>query len=239
MSGWQAKRFWKQAAAVESEGGFAIELDGRPVRTPAKAALVVPTRTLADGIAAEWQAQDDQIRPETMPLTRAANSALDKVVPHRAAVVEMLAEYGDTDLLCYRADGPESLVAEQEARWDPWLDWSEEVLRAPLTRVIGVIPQPQPAASLAALRARVEGEGPFALASLHDFVTLTGSLVLGLAMRARALDATEALAISELDALWQERLWGTDAEAAELRAKKGAQLAEAARFLDLAEGKET
>ncbi len=131
-AGWTAKRFWQAATAEATEGGFTVRLDGRPVKTPAKAPLVLPTLALAQAIAAEWDAQTGTVRPATMPLTRAANSAIDKVAPMRAEVIAELAGYGGTDLLCYRAEGPEALVARQAAAWDPLLDWAATALRAPL-----------------------------------------------------------------------------------------------------------
>lgn len=233
MSDWTKRRFWKDAAAVAGTEGWTVELDGRGVRTPGKAPLVMPSRALAEAVAGEWAAQEEGIRPDTMPLTRAANSAIDKVIPQRAAILDMLGEYGGTDLLCYRAEGPDSLVHEQQANWDPHLDWAEAEFGAPLLRVEGLIPQPQPKASLARLRDATEGLDAFALTAFHDFVTLPGSLVLGLALLHGRIDAAEAMRLSELDALWQERFWGTDEEAAAVRARREAQLGEAVRFLDL------
>ena len=124
MSEWKARRFWKHAAIRPAEGGWEIALDGRSLRTPNKQPLVLPTAALAEAIAAEWDAQDDLVKPQTMPLTRAANSAVEKVTPQREDVIAMLADYGGTDLLSYRADGPAELVARQAAEWDPLLDWA-------------------------------------------------------------------------------------------------------------------
>lgn len=233
MSEWKKKRFWTEAGYAADEDGYAVTLDGRGIRTPGKAALIVPTAPLAAGIAAEWQAQQNGVDPATMPLTRAANSALDKVVPQRGAVVEMLAEYGDTDLLCYRAEGPDSLIELQCADWDPHLDWAADRLNAPLTRIVGVIPQPQPETSLAALRDATDRLDPFTLTAFHDFVTLPGSLVLGFAMLEDRVDPAEAIRLSELEALWQEQFWGADDEALANRARKVTALEEARRFLDL------
>ena len=236
MTEWKKRRFWTETAVTASDGGWTVTLDGRAIRTPGKAVLVVPAQALAEGIAAEWAAQDAAIRPDTMPLTRAANSALDKVQPQRAAVIDMLVEYGGTDLLCYRAEVPESLVEEQIANWDPHLHWAETALSAPLIRVAGVLPQPQPATSLARLREATERLDDFTLTAFHDFVTLPGSLVLGFALLYGRIDAAEAMRLSELDALWQERFWGTDDEAAALRARKTAALQDAVRFHHLLKG---
>ncbi|HRK43181.1 MAG TPA: ATP12 family chaperone protein, partial [Gemmobacter sp.] len=155
MSAWKPKRFWKAATPAPVEGGFTVTLDGRPVKTPAKTLLVLPTEAMARLIAAEWDAQAEMVAPETMPATRAANSALDKVQAQFAEVAEMLAEYGGTDLLCYRAEGPEALVARQAAGWDPLLDWARDRYQAPLVATAGVMFIAQPPGSLAALRAAV------------------------------------------------------------------------------------
>lgn len=230
MSGWKPKRFWKAATAEPCEGGFTVRLDGRAVKTPAKAPLVLPTLAMARAVAAEWDAQDKLVRPETMPMTRAANSALDKVTPQFAAVAELLADYGGSDLLCYRAEGPEALVARQAAAWDPLLAWAAAELGAPLVATAGVMHIAQPAESLARLRAELFGATPFELAGLHDLIAITGSLILGLAVARGRLSAAEAFGISRIDEHWQAELWGADAEAAAAEARKQAALEEAARF---------
>lgn len=233
MSGWKPKRFWTAATAEACEGGFTVRLDGRPVKTPAKAAFVLPTLAMAEAAAAEWDAQQGQVRPETMPVTRAANSALDKVAHQFDEVAGLLAAYGESDLLCYRALGPEGLVARQAAAWDPLLDWATASLGAPMAVTAGVVHIAQPPGSLARLRARVYGCTPFRLAALHDLIAITGSLILGLAVADRRLTADEAFSISRIDEQWQAELWGVDDEAAALEAFKRAGLQEAARFWDL------
>ena len=155
MSGWAPKRFWTSAEVAEAPGGFAVTLDGRQVKTPAKAPLVVPSRALAEAIAREWQAQDEKIDPATMPVTRGANAAIDKVRSQHAEVAALIADYGGTDLLCYRAEAPRELVARQSEHWDPLLDWAEAALGARLAVTQGVVPVAQPEAALAALGARV------------------------------------------------------------------------------------
>ncbi|THD85206.1 ATPase [Aliigemmobacter aestuarii] len=233
MTGWTAKRFWKTATAEPCEGGFTVRLDGRPVKTPAKAPLVVPTRALAEAIAAEWNAQDGVVRPETMPCTRTANSAIDKVRVQFADVAGMIAAYGASDLLCYRAEEPEGLVIRQKTGWDPLLDWAHDTQNAPLKTGIGVIPVPQDAASLDALAQRVRSTTAFELAALHDLVAISGSLVLGLAVIDGRLSAEEAWTLSRIDETWQAELWGEDEEAAESAARKRADLLHAARFYGL------
>ncbi|MBC2836987.1 ATP12 family protein [Paragemmobacter straminiformis] len=233
MSAWKAKRFWKEAA-VESVGpGYTVRLDGRPVKTPAKTPLVVPTLALAEAIAAEWDAQQGAVRPETMPFTRAANSALDKVTPQFDAVVDMLAAYGGTDLLCYRATGPEALVARQAAAWDPLLDWSATALGAPLRAVAGVMHIAQAPASLDALRQPVADMTPFQLAAFHDLVAISGSLVLALAVIRGRLPCEAAWELSRIDENWQIEQWGDDEEAALLTAVRHTDFLQAGRFYAL------
>ncbi len=230
---WAAKRFWTAATVVNCDGGHTVHLDKRPVRTPAKAPLVVPTRALAQAIADEWLAQEGAVRPATMPFTRMANSAIDKVTPLHAAVVAEVAGYGATDLLCYRAVGPLALVARQAADWDHLLDWAADALQAPLVVTVGVIPVEQPAASVARLTAGVAAMSPFALVALHDLTAISGSLVLGLAVAAGRLTALQAFDLSRIDEVWQAEEWGEDDEAAEIQMLKRQAMAEAGRFLAL------
>lgn len=214
MSAWAAKRFWTEAVAVEVTGGFSVRLDARPVRTPAKAAFVVPTHAMAQAAAAEWDAQQGKVRPETMPVTRAANSAIDKVRVLFDGVVGEVAGYGATDLLCYRATFPAALIERQAAGWDPLLDWAATRFGAPLAVTAGVIPVAQPGPSLAALRACVAGQSVFHLTALHDLVAISGSLVLGLAVTEGRLVGDAAWALSRIDEIWQAEQWGQDEDAA-------------------------
>jgi len=230
MSGWTAKRFWKAAMVEAVEGGFTVKLDGRAVKTPAKAALIVPTRAMAEAVAAEWQAQGEKIDPGTMPVTRSANAALDKVAAQKAEVAELIAAYGETDLLCYRAEAPEELAALQSAAWDRWLDWAAHRFDARLTVTLGVVPITQPDPAMAALSARVAACDIWELAALHDLVGITGSLVLGLAVAEGALSSENAWSASRIDEDWQIVQWGEDEEAAELAALKKQALLHAERF---------
>ena len=150
MSDWKAKRFWEKADISPQESGFGVFLDGRPVRTPAKAQLIVPTQSMAEAIAQEWDAIDEQIDPTVMPVTRAANASIDKVAVQFDEVAEMIAAYGDSDLICYRADSPQELVDRQSENWDPLIDWAAKELGAPLEPRSGVIHAPQNPDSLAA-----------------------------------------------------------------------------------------
>ncbi len=233
MSSWAARRFWTTASAVPVEGGFAVHLDARPVRTPLKAPLVLPTFPLAEAVAAEWQAQEGKVKPETMPVTRTANSAIDKVAPQHSDVADMLAAYGGSDLLCYRATGPAGLIQVQAEGWDPLLTWAADTLSAPLQVTIGIVPVSQPAESLAALSRLVHQLDSFRLAAFHDLVAISGSLVLALAVIQRRLSAPEAWALSRIDEDWQISLWGEDEEAAEHAALKRAAFLAADRFYGL------
>ncbi|MFT3971996.1 MAG: ATP12 family protein [Amaricoccus sp.] len=227
------KRFWT-AARPRAEGtGFGVSLDARPLKTPSGAALVVPTEALAAAIAAEWDALDGEIRPERLPLTRAANSAIDRIAPDPAPVIDAIAEYGGSDLLCYRAIRPQALADRQAAGWDPWLAWAARSFHAPLVAVAGITHQPQPAASLAALRAAVAEHRPFALAGLHGLVALSGSLVLGLAVSRGALAPGEAWGIGRIDETFQAEQWGLDAEAEAAAEASRADFLHSARLLTL------
>ncbi len=233
MSVWTARRFWTRAEAVEVEGGHAVHLDARPVRTPLKAPLILPTPALAEAIAAEWQAQEGKVDPLTMPFTRTANSAIDKVAPQFDEVAEMLAAYGASDLLCYRAEGPGDLITQQARAWDPILSWADAALGARLVVTAGITPVDQPPQGLAALERLVWQQTPFQLAAFHDLVALSGSLVLALAVTRRKLSAEDAWTLSRIDEDWQRALWGEDDEATEMAALKRAAFLQADRFYGL------
>lgn len=230
MTEWAPKRFWKAAEVASAPAGWTVTLDGRAIKTPAKAALVLPSEGLARAVAEEWQAQGEKIDPATMPFTRMANSAIDKVSPQREAVADMLAAYGDSDLLCYRAESPEELVARQAEQWDPLLHWAAETFGARLAPRGGVMHEPQDAAALERLSAEVHAQPPFALAAFHDLVAISGSLVLALAVIHGARSPREAWALSRLDETWQAEQWGVDEEAAETAALKAAEFEHAAHF---------
>lgn len=230
MSGWKAKRFWTAATVTPAKGGFAIALDDRPVRTPAKTLLIAPTAALAQAIAAEWDAQTGLVKPDTMPFTRTANSALDKVAPQFGAVVDNLASYGGTDLLCYRATGPQALIDRQDVHWNPLLDWAAATYQARLKAVPGVMFVAQDTAALARLHAAVAAQSPFQIAAFHDLVAISGSLILALAVIERRLTADDAFGLSRIDEHWQAELWGTDEDAAVLESLKKQAFVLAARF---------
>lgn len=222
MSDWKAKRFWKEATVEQAEEGFEVRLDGRPVKTPAKRSLILPTQAMATVVAAEWDAQEGEIKPHLMPATKTANAALDKVVGQHAEVADMLADYGDSDLLCYRADRPAELVARQTALWDPMLEWAQQTFGVTLALRTGVMHQPQDAAVLAVLRQQTHALSAFELAAFHDLVSLSGSLVLGFAAARQARDVEALWDLSRLDEIWQAEQWGVDDEAEEMAAIKKA-----------------
>lgn len=235
MSVWKARRFWKSAQVAEADAGYAVELDGRPVRTPAKAPLVLPSRAMAEAVAAEWDAQEGEIRPATMPVTRAANAAIDRVVPQRAEVAAMIAAYGDSDLTCYRAETPQELAERQAAAWDPLLDWAEATFGARLVPVAGVMYTPQHAQALRRLAEPVEAMDPFRLTAFHDLVGLSGSLVIGLAAIHEVAEIGTLWRLSRVDETWQEEQWGVDADARAQAAAKESEFRAAKRFHDLAQ----
>ncbi|PJE31737.1 Chaperone required for the assembly of the F1-ATPase [Pseudooceanicola antarcticus] len=233
MSDWKPRVFWTEARAVPATGGYTVELDGRPVRTPAKAPLVVPSEPLAQALAGEWAVQTEVVDPTIMPLTRTANSAIDKVTHQHADVAEMLAAYGDADLLCYRADSPAELVDRQNREWDPVLDWAASELGARLAPRQGILHAPQDPVALETLRSRVHALDPFELAAFHDLVAISGSLVLGFASFLTNWTGDRLWEISRLDETWQEEQWGVDDEAREVAALKKAAFDDARRFMSL------
>ena len=235
MSGWAKKRFWKEATVEVEADGYSVRLDGRALKTPAKASLIVPSEDMAKGIAAEWDAQEGEIDPTTMPVTRSANAAIDKVAIQHGEVADMLAEYGGSDLLCYRATAPEELIARQAEAWDPLLHWAADTLRAELKVVSGVIHDAQDPASLIRLRERVHGFDNFELAAFHDLVSLSGSLIIGLAATQEHMPIEELWALSRIDETWQEEQWGVDEEAAELAETKHQAFLHADRFFKMSQ----
>lgn len=219
---------------MPADDGWGIALDGRPLRTPGRSPLEVPSQALADAIAAEWAAVDSEVRPGTMPMTGIANAAVDIVSPDPATFAATLAAYGETDLTCYRAEGPQPLVARQVAAWEPALKAVEARHGLLFRRTAGIVHVPQPAETLAQLRALFAGLSPWRLAPLQPIVSLSGSAVLALALLEGVLDAEAAFDAGHLDEAWQAEQWGEDTLALEARDGRWAQFAAAARFLALA-----
>ena len=227
------KRFYKQVAVVGIEGGFAIELDGRRVKTPARETLAVPIKALAEAIAQEWDAQEVEIDPEAMLVTKLANTAIDRVALRRDEIVEEIAAFGASDLLCYRAEHPDKLVLRQAQGWDPLLDWLRVQTGANLAVTSGVMFKAQSVEDLAKLHAHVATFSEFDLSGLHQIVNITGSLVLGLALMAKQIDAEKAHELAHIDEIWQAEQWGVDEEAeARLTGRKEALMA-SAKYLEL------
>jgi chaperone required for assembly of F1-ATPase len=229
--GQNRKRFWKEVTVID---GFTVQLDARPLRTPGKVALVMPTRSMAEAVAAEWRLVEGMVNPEVMPVTRAANAAIDKVSVQHDEVAANLAGYAGTDLLCYRAPSPERLRARQDAAWDVWLEWVADTHDAPLRVYTGVLAGPQEQASLDRLAAAVARFDAFELTALYDLVAISGSLVLGLAVAAGAIGGNAAFDVSRIDEIWQAELWGFDEEAEAIVALKRQSFLNAERFLQLA-----
>lgn len=233
MSEWALKRFWKKAGHAPVENGFSVTLDERPVRSPAKALLILPTEAYAKAVAAEWDAQGELIDPRSMPFTRTANSALDNVAKNHAEIATLIAEYGGTDLLCYRAESPAGLAQRQAAAWDPMLAWAETTLQARLTPGTGLMHIAQPEDALEQLSRRVHQLDPFRLAAFHDLVTLSGSLILGFTVIEGRQDPHAAWEMSRIDEIWQAEQWGEDEEASAFAAQKRTDFLHAAQVFDL------
>lgn len=229
------KRFYKEVAIGEEGGRPTLLLDGKPVRTPGKAPLAAPTMALAEAIADEWRAQGERIDPRTMPLTKLANSAIDGIEGRAESVIEDIVGHAGSDLLCYRATGPEGLLAEQAKHWDPVMAWAKDVLDAPLKLAGGIVHVTQPEESLAKIRARLEGFDAFALGALHVMTSLTGSALLALGVALGRLTPDEAWTAAHVDEDWQISQWGEDAEAKDRRAARRREFDAAARTLELSE----
>jgi chaperone required for assembly of F1-ATPase len=230
------KRVYKKAKPVATTGGYGVALDGKPLWTPGKRNLVVPNKMLAAAIADEWNAQTEEVRPTSMPMTRLATTALDRVSPNREAVVNQTAKYAGTDLVCYRAARPQALSARQQAVWQPLLDWAVLRFDASLRVTTGVIPQSQSPATLRAFAAAVAERDDFTLTALHAATAASGSLVIGLALLEGHVDADEAFAASQLDESFQIEAWGEDAEQAERRRALAGDIEAAARLISLLRG---
>lgn len=229
------KRFYA-GAAVTGDGPFGVALDGKPMRTPARDVLQVPTRALADAIASEWQAQGETIDPRRLPLTGLANAAIDRVAADRHGFARRLATYAESELIAYRADGPASLLAAQAAAWDGWVEWLARRHDVALTITTGIMHVAQPPATLARIQAAFAAFTPFQLAPLDPIVSITGSAVLALAVADGALEADAAYDIAHVDARWQEAQWGRDPLAEAAEASRRADLAAAVRCLRLLAG---
>ncbi len=229
------KRFYKTVAVADAgpAAGFSVTLDGRTIKTPARADMILSNRGLAAAVADEWDGQGEAVEPAAMPLTGLVWSAIDVVRPNRARVIEDISAFAAHDLVCYRAEGPADLTARQQEHWQPLIDWAARAFDAPLKVTSGVLPVAQPEGSLAALRRAVEAKGDFDLTALGSAVTATGSLVIGLALSAGEVDAEAAFAAAQLDESYQIERWGDDPEAVRRRDAIKSDLDAAARFMAL------
>jgi chaperone required for assembly of F1-ATPase len=231
------KRFWDNAAPVAHGDSWSVTLDDKPVRVPGGGLLALPTPLLARAVAAEWQAaggeKGGEMSYEDLPLTRLAGTAQERVAQDPGPVVIELSRYGQTDLLCYRAEQPEGLVLRQAEQWQPWVDWAATQLGATLEVTAGIVHIQQSEHALAALTVAVARQDPYRLAAMSILVPSFGSLVLGLAVAHGALSATEAHEIATLDERHQAEFWGWDHEAETRMARVAQDVAAAGRFLDL------
>ena len=227
------KRFWKDVALSEEDEGWSIALDKRPLKTPARATLVVGARALADAIADEWRSCGAEIDPRKMPLTGLANAAVDHVAPAPAVFRDELARYAEGDLLCYRAEHPPKLIAAQAAAWDPLIDWARRRFAVEFIVTTGIIHVPQPPATLKQLAAALAPATPFELAALSPIVTIGGSLITALALFEQAVDCDTAWTAVSVDDRWQIDQWGDDDEAVAALANRCQDFAAAAQLLRL------
>jgi len=226
------KRFYQDAAVVAGESGFEIHLDGRPVRTPAREPLALPTHRLAEAVAEEWRAQGDVVDPRSMPFTGLANGAIDQIAPNRESFAAGIARYAESDLLCYRVEGPTELVVREAAAWDPLLEWAMARYDVAFRVTQGIIPVAQPDETLARLTGVVTAFDPFTLAGLSTLVTLSGSLVCGLAVVEGGHDADLIWTAAEIDEAWEVEQWGEDKEAAARSAQRRHEFAMARAFCE-------
>ena len=227
------KRFWKQADAVERDGGWGVELDGKPLRTPARDLLTVPTKALAEAIASEWNEVGDKIDPGTLPLTGLANAAVDRVAPDKEAFAKGIARYAEADLACYRAEGPSALVDRQTESWDALIGWGRRRFDVDFRTTRGIVHVDQPAATVDRLSHAVAALDPFRLAGLSPLVTISGSLLAALGVLEGTLMPDQAWDAVTVDDRWQLEQWGSDAEAEAAIDNRRRNFMAAARFLEL------
>lgn len=227
------KRFWKEVAVERTDAGWEIRLDGRPVRTPGRMPLALPNEALAQAIADEWRGVAEDIDPRAMPLTGLANAAIDRIAPDTAGFAAGLANYGESDLLCYRSDHPALLRERQDKVWNAPLNWARGRYDVHFEIVTGIVHRDQPVATLTRLADAIAAQDAFALAALNQVVTITGSLVLALALAEGAMDADAVWQAANLDEDWQTEQWGEDMFATQARAVRQADYDAAVRFLGL------
>ena len=233
MSEWKQKRFWKNVHVVPSEARYLIKLDDKILKTPAKRQMELPTEALAKKVASEWDEQVEEIDPTTMPFTKSANAALDKVSEQFEEVSSLLGEYGDTDLLYYRADSPPELQKRQKIGWDPIVKWAENTFKVKINCGTGIVYIPQNEQMFSEIRIKISNLSIFELTAFYDMVSITGSLILGLAIINGRLSAEEAYQLSRVDELWQLEQWGDDEEAQAVSNLKNAAILHSEEFFSL------
>ena len=212
MVEWAKKRFWETVSTVCVDGAslYKVYLDKRLLNSPNKKPLILPTKEMADHVVFEWESQGDKVDPLTMPYTRSANSSIDKVAPQTDEIRKLVTDYGDSDLICYRADKPKELVRRQEKIWSNLVLWSASDLNAPLNIFEGVVYEPQPSQSILEFEKQVSNLNTFQLCALYDLVTISGSLVLSLAVIKNFLNLDNAWSACQVDEDWQQENWGID-----------------------------
>lgn len=226
------KRFYKSVEVAEADNRFLVHLDGRGVKTPGKVDLALPSKAAADLVAGEWEAVSTDINPMFMPVTRLANTAIDGVANEMQAVLEDIVKYAASDLLCYRAENPQGLVAKQKDAWDPVLDWLSEKTGAELEIGEGIVHIAQPREAIVRFGTRLENHAdPFRLACIHTFTSLSGSAILALALAEEALTAEKCWECAHVDEDWNISQWGEDYEASERRAQRWADFEAANRLI--------
>jgi chaperone required for assembly of F1-ATPase len=230
------KRLYEKAETTDTQEGFTVTLDGKPIKTPGRWPLVLPTRALADAIAEEWRSQGGAVRPETMPLMQLAATVSDHIAPQRDTVMALTLRFAETDAVCYRADGPPSLVKLQSATWDPLLDWLSQGHGARLVVTSGIVPISQPRDALDRLAETMAAMDDWRLCAFQAAAASSGSFVIALALIQGRIDADEAFAASELDASFEIERWGEDAESTARRVRVASDLTAARRFHDLLVG---
>jgi chaperone required for assembly of F1-ATPase len=231
------RRFYRTAAVGEGGPPHALLLDSKPVLTPQRRQLALPTHGLAKALAEEWQSQGTELVPTKMPLTRLAHGAIDLVAPDPSRAIDEITAYAGSDLLCYRTESPVALAARQAKVFDPILAWAADHLGSGFETVVGVMPRDQPAETLAAVSRLLAANDPFRLIALHAITTLTGSAILALALAEGQIGAAEAWTAAHVDEDWQIAQWGEDAEAAQRRAARKIEFLAACRLLDLIGGR--
>jgi len=236
MSEWKQKRFWKNVYVVSSETGYLIKLDDKILKTPAKKQMLLPTEALAKKVASEWDEQVEEIDPTTMPFTKSSNAALDKVSEQFEEVTSLLGEYGDTDLLYYRADSPPELQKRQKTGWDPIVNWAETTFKVQINCGTGIVYIAQNEKLISEIHIKINNLSIFELTAFYDMVSITGSLILGLAIINGRLSAEEAYQLSRIDEQWQLEQWGEDEEAKVASNQKNIAILHSEEFFALSVG---